>query len=67
MLRAYLASYFMSMNRMSKLALCIVLTLFLSACGQRGPLFIPEQAPSNENTPKAPAENPEKLNNKEGQ
>lgn len=57
----------MSMNRMSKLALCVVLTLVLCACGQTGPLFIPEQAPSNEKTPQAVAENPEQLNNKEGQ
>jgi predicted small lipoprotein YifL len=52
---------------MSKLALCVVLTLVLCACGQTGPLFIPEQAPSNEKTPQAVAENPEQLNNKEGQ
>ncbi|WP_232771945.1 lipoprotein [Glaciecola sp. 33A] len=57
----------MSMNRMSKLALCTVLTLFLSACGQRGALFLPEQAPSNKETPEAPAENPEKLTTEEGQ
>ncbi len=57
----------MSMNRMSKLALCIVLTIFLGACGQRGPLFIPEQAPSNKEIPKAPAETPEKLTTEEGQ
>ncbi|GAC30681.1 LPS translocon maturation chaperone LptM [Brumicola pallidula] len=52
---------------MSKLALCIVLTIFLGACGQRGPLFIPEQAPSNKEIPKAPAETPEKLTTEEGQ
>lgn len=57
----------MSMNRMSKLALCTVLTLFLSACGQRGALFLPEQAPSNKETLEAPAENPEKLTTEEGQ
>lgn len=57
----------MSMNRMSKLALCTVLTVLLSACGQLGPLFIPEQAPSNKETPKAPAETPEKLTTEEGQ
>ncbi|MFQ3207508.1 MAG: putative small lipoprotein YifL [Glaciecola sp.] len=57
----------MSMNRMSKMVLCIALTLFFCACGQTGPLFIPEQAPSNEEAPSAIAENPEQLNTKEGQ
>ncbi|MFT6086655.1 MAG: putative small lipoprotein YifL [Glaciecola sp.] len=56
----------MSMNRMSKLVLCVALTLFLCACGQTGPLFIPEQAPSNEKTPQVVAENPEQLNSREG-
>ncbi|MFT4732762.1 MAG: putative small lipoprotein YifL [Gammaproteobacteria bacterium] len=57
----------MPMNRMSKSALCVALTLFLCACGQTGPLFIPEQAPSNDKTPQLIAENPEQLNSKEGQ
>jgi predicted small lipoprotein YifL len=52
---------------MSKLALFTVLTLFLSACGQRGALFLPEQAPSNQETPEAPAENLETLTIEEGQ
>jgi predicted small lipoprotein YifL len=55
------------MNRTSKLVLCIALTLFLFACGQTGPLFIPEQAPSNEEVPQTVAEDPESLNSKEGQ
>jgi predicted small lipoprotein YifL len=57
----------MSMNRMSKLALCIALALFLCACGQRGPLYLPKQAPSNEKTPSTESEPLSKLNSKEGQ
>jgi len=57
----------MSMNRMSKLALCIALALFLCACGQRGPLYLPKQAPSNEKTPTAQSPTANQLNSKEGQ
>jgi predicted small lipoprotein YifL len=49
------------MNRNYKFALFTVLVLFLSACGQRGPLYLPEQAPANEpSSEKAPeaAQNP---------
>jgi len=52
---------------MSKLALCIALALFLCACGQRGPLYLPKQAPSNEKTPSTESEALNKLNSKEGQ
>lgn len=41
------------MNRISKLAAFVVLALFLFSCGQRGPLYLPEQAPTNEATPEA--------------
>ncbi len=57
----------MSMNRISKLALCVALALFLCACGQRGPLYLPKQAPSNEETPSTESEPTSKLNSKEGQ
>jgi predicted small lipoprotein YifL len=35
------------MNRSSKIALLMGSMLFLSACGQRGPLYLPKDAPSN--------------------
>ncbi|MFT5277678.1 MAG: putative small lipoprotein YifL [Glaciecola sp.] len=47
------------MNRLSKLTLLAALTLFLCACGQRGPLYLPEQAPSNEPAPENPVQPPE--------
>jgi predicted small lipoprotein YifL len=42
------------MNRISKLALFAVLALFLFSCGQRGPLYLPEQAPTNESAQETP-------------
>jgi predicted small lipoprotein YifL len=45
--RALYASFFALMNRSSKIALLMGSMLFLSACGQRGPLYLPKDAPSN--------------------
>jgi predicted small lipoprotein YifL len=46
------------MNRISKLVPLAVLTLFLCACGQRGPLYLPEQAPNNTPVPEKPTQVP---------
>lgn len=46
------------MNRSSKIALVMGLMLFLSACGQRGPLYLPEDAPSNKSEPENRTEAP---------
>jgi predicted small lipoprotein YifL len=54
------------MNRIYKLALPVVLTLFLCACGQRGPLYLPEQAPNNKSKPEKVSEVPHKTNTDEG-
>lgn len=32
----------------NRILLLLALTCFLSACGQRGPLFLPEQSDSNQ-------------------
>jgi predicted small lipoprotein YifL len=41
------------MNRSSKIALSMGLMLFLSACGQRGPLYLPKDAPANKPKPES--------------
>jgi predicted small lipoprotein YifL len=55
------------MNRNYKLALLIVLALFLGACGQRGPLYLPEQAPTNEPSSEKAPEARQNPSLKEGQ
>ncbi|MBF7073649.1 lipoprotein [Glaciecola sp. MH2013] len=36
------------MNRYLKLAVVLITSAFFSACGQRGPLYLPEETPTNE-------------------
>ena len=50
-------NFLMTMRK--KLTLTVLATLLLSACGQRGPLYLPEQAPQNHPTesPSAPEDN----------
>lgn len=47
------------MNRIKKLVLPALLTLLLCACGQRGPLYLPEPAPSNKPEAQKPVPNPD--------
>ncbi|MDT0582191.1 LPS translocon maturation chaperone LptM [Brumicola blandensis] len=47
------------MNRSSKIAQLMGLVLFLSACGQRGPLYLPKDAPANKPEPENRADAPE--------
>jgi predicted small lipoprotein YifL len=44
-----------TMTTRQKLALTALATLLLVGCGQRGPLYLPEQAPQNQPDETSPA------------
>jgi predicted small lipoprotein YifL len=50
-----------TMTMQKKFMLTAMATLLLLGCGQRGPLYLPEQAPQNQPDENNPAPNTEDL------